>query len=65
MRDTFRQNDYRTLNPTTKIVPPNGKPNSRAFLPYVRPIFNHISRVLSQHNIKSAGLHPRKISSFL
>jgi hypothetical protein len=39
--------------------------NSVAFLPYVGPIFNRISRALSQHNIKSVGLHPTKVSSFL
>jgi Na+-transporting NADH:ubiquinone oxidoreductase subunit NqrF len=38
---------------------------SVAFLPYVRSIFNCISRVLSQHNIKFVDLPPRKISSFL
>jgi hypothetical protein len=40
------------------------KPGSVAFLPYVRTIFNRISRV-AQHNIKSVGLPPKKISGFL
>jgi hypothetical protein len=29
------------------------------------PIFNRISRVLSQYNLKSVGLNPKKVSSFL
>jgi hypothetical protein len=41
-----------------KGCPANRKPDSVAFLPYVRSIFNHTSRVLSQHNIKSVGLPP-------
>jgi hypothetical protein len=47
------------------IAPPNDKPNSVTFLPYVRSILNCISRVLFSYNIKSAGLLPRKISGFL
>jgi hypothetical protein len=39
--------------------------DSVAFLPYARPIFNRISTLLSQHNIKSVGLHRKKVSSFL
>jgi hypothetical protein len=35
-----------------------------AFLPYVGIILNRISRVLSRH-IKSVGLLPKKVSSFL
>jgi hypothetical protein len=27
--------------------------------------FNHISKVMCRHNIKTVGLWPRKISSFL
>jgi hypothetical protein len=34
----------------------DNKPNSVAFLPFVGTIFNHISRVLARHNIKSVGL---------
>jgi hypothetical protein len=41
------------------------KSDSVAFLPYVGSIFNRINRVLARHNIKSVGLPPRKISSFL
>jgi hypothetical protein len=48
-----------------RVAQPNRKPDSVAFLPYVRPIFSRISRVLSWHNIKSVGLPPRKMSSFL
>jgi hypothetical protein len=69
--DIFRQNGYtnqqirRTLNTPPRVAQPDKRPDSVAFLPYVRPIFNRIGRVLSQHNIKSVGLPPRKISSFL
>jgi hypothetical protein len=36
-----------------------------AFLLLVDTTFNHISRVLPKHNIKTVGLPPRKLSSFL
>jgi hypothetical protein len=36
-----------------------------AFLPFERPIFSHISRVLSLCNIKTVGLTPCKVFSFL
>jgi predicted GIY-YIG superfamily endonuclease len=36
-----------------------------AFLPFVDITFNSISRVLSKHNIKTVGLPPRKLCSFL
>jgi hypothetical protein len=36
-----------------------------AFLPFVGPTFNCISRVLSKCNIGSVGLMPRKVTSFL
>jgi hypothetical protein len=32
---------------------------------FVESTFNHISRVLMRHNIKTVGLLPRKITSFL
>jgi hypothetical protein len=35
------------------------------FLPLVSSTFNHISRVLSKHNIKPVDVLPRKLSSFL
>lgn len=44
---------------------PKDKLDSVACLSYVGPTFNHISRVLSPHNVKSYGLPPRKISMFL
>jgi hypothetical protein len=70
LRDMFRQNNYtsqqssRVLGPTIRVALPSYNPDSVAFLPYVRSIFSHISRLLSGH-IKSVGLWPRKISSFL
>jgi hypothetical protein len=69
--DIFRQNSYtewqihRALNPPLGVGHTDGKPDSVAFLSCVRSIFNCISRVLARHNIKSVGLSPRKISSFL
>jgi hypothetical protein len=35
------------------------------FLPFVGTAFDHLSKVLSKHNIKRVGLLPRKFSSFL
>jgi hypothetical protein len=67
----FRQNGYtnqqirRVLNAPLRVAQPNKKLESVAFLPYVRPIFNSISTVLSQHNTKSVGPPPRKLSSSL
>jgi hypothetical protein len=43
---------------------PTDKPDSVALLPYVEMIFNSISRVLSQHDMKSVGLPSRNISGF-
>jgi hypothetical protein len=69
--NVFRQNGYngrlihRVLNRCPDISQTNDNPDSVAFLPYVSTIFNHISRVLSQHNIKSVGLPPRKVCRFL
>jgi hypothetical protein len=61
LRDVFKQNGYnnqqihRVLNCRLNISQPENKPESVAFLPYVGPIFNRVSRVLSQNNIKSVG----------
>jgi hypothetical protein len=71
LKDVFRQNGYndqqihRVLKRHPNISQPEVNPDSFAFLPYVGTIFNTISRVLSQHNIKSVGLPPKKVSSFL
>jgi hypothetical protein len=71
LRDIFRQKSYtdqqirRALNPLPRVAQPDKNPDSFAFLPYVVSIFNCISRVLSQHNIKSVSLPLRKISRFL
>jgi hypothetical protein len=62
LRNIFRKNGYtdlqirRALNLPSKVVQPDEKPYSVAFLPYVGSIFSRISRVLSRHNIKSVGL---------
>jgi hypothetical protein len=68
--DVFRQNGYtnqqirRALNPLPRVAQLNEKPDSVVFLPNVGPIFNYISRALSQHT-KAMDLSPRRISSFL
>jgi hypothetical protein len=60
----FRQNSYTDQQSGWALNPPPSC--SGAFLFYVRPAFNRISRVLCRHNIKSVvGLSARKISSFL
>jgi hypothetical protein len=51
----------RSNGPSTHLE----KPASVAFLPYVGKTFNHISKLLSKHNIKSVGLPLKKIPSFL
>jgi hypothetical protein len=57
LRNVFKQNGYnawqihRALNHRPHLDQTD-KPNSVAFLPIVGTIFNCISRVLAQHNIK-------------
>jgi hypothetical protein len=70
LTDTFRLNGYgdrqfrRAINrPKTAAQPPD-KPTSVALRPLVNTTFNRIIRMLSTH-IKSVGLPPRKIISFL
>jgi hypothetical protein len=71
LRIAFRQNGYskrqnrRALNLPERVALPPEKSASVAFLPYVSATFNCISRLLSKHNIKSVGLAPTKIPSFL
>jgi hypothetical protein len=55
----------RALNRHPPLDQPDNKPNSVAFLPFVGIIFNHISRVLAQHNIKSVSMHHMKLSCLL
>jgi hypothetical protein len=70
LRETFRSNGYgkrhilHALNPPSRAPPPREDHTSEAFLPFVDITFNHISRVLSKHNIKTVGLPPQKFSSF-
>jgi hypothetical protein len=71
LRDVFKQNGYndrhihRALNRHLHLDQLNSKHKSVTFLPFVRTIFNRISRVLAQHNIKSVGLPHVKLSSLL
>jgi hypothetical protein len=59
----------RTMKYSTFLLPCADQPDKKsglvAFLSYAGFIFNRIIRVLSQHNIKSVCLSPKKISSFL
>jgi hypothetical protein len=71
LRDIFRYNSYSdwrifwALSPPPKVSQSDDKPDSVPFPLYVGPVFNHISRVLYQHNIKSDGLTLKKILRFL
>jgi hypothetical protein len=71
LRDVSKQNIYnnqqiyRALNRCPHVGQPENKPNSVAFLPFVRPVFNCISRALAQHNIRSVGLLHIKLLTFL
>jgi hypothetical protein len=71
LRITFRENGYnsklthRALKFSTKIPKLHDKPVSIAMLPYFYTTYNCLSWLLSRHNIKSAALPPKRISSFL
>jgi hypothetical protein len=71
LRDIYKQNGFidwqihRALNCHWHLDEPDNKPNLVTFLPFVGTIFNHISRVLAGHNIKSVGLPHMKLSSLL
>jgi transposase len=56
---------HRVLNRRPNVSQPNDNLDSVVFLPYVGPIYNRISRVLFRHKVKSVGLSPKKVSSFL
>jgi hypothetical protein len=71
VKTTFKNNGYsrkqiqRALNPEVKTFKLKDNPTSFALLPYVQTTYGHLSRMLAKLNIKSVGLPPRKISSFL
>jgi hypothetical protein len=68
LKDTYGYGDRqigRALDPPKRAAITPEKLTSVALLPFVSMTFNHISRVLSRHNIKSVGLPPRKIANFL
>jgi hypothetical protein len=68
--DIFRQNSNtnrqirKILKPTLRIAQLDEKPDSVAFLPLVRLIFNRKSRGLFRHNIKSVGLPQENVNFF-
>jgi hypothetical protein len=67
LKDTFKRNGYGNwqirwaLDPPKSVTTTPEKPTSVALLPFVNMTFNHISCMLSRHNIKSVSLPPRKI----
>jgi hypothetical protein len=71
LKDIIKQNGYngrqihRALNRRPHLPQPDNEPNSVAFLPFVRTIFNRTSRVLARHNIRSVGLPHLKLPSLL
>jgi hypothetical protein len=71
LKDIFKENGYndqqihRALNRLPLLPQPDNKPHSVAFLPFVGTVFNRISRVLAQNNIKSVGLPHMELSSLL
>jgi hypothetical protein len=71
LKDVFKENGYndrqihRALNRCLHLPQPDNEPHSVAFLPFVGTVFNHISRMLARHNIKSVGLPHLKLSSLL
>jgi hypothetical protein len=72
LHNTFQNNGYSERQILWALNPPKRAPLQRredptsvAFLPSVGTTFNVISRVLSKQNIKTVGLLPRKLSSFL
>jgi hypothetical protein len=71
LRVIFKHNGYNNqqihtlLNCPLQLDQPDNKPNSVAFLSFVGTIFNRISRVLTQHKIKSVVLPHMKLSSLL
>jgi hypothetical protein len=71
LKTTFRENGYsmkqiqRALNPVVRTSKLNNKPTLIALLSHVQMTYSCSSRMLAKHNIKSVGLLPRKISSFL
>jgi hypothetical protein len=68
---TFKESSYsdrvilHALNPPDMEDTPTKDPTSVAFLPFDVSTFNHISRVLTKHNIRTVGLPPKKVTRFL
>jgi hypothetical protein len=56
---------HHALYPPCREDTPKEELTSVAFLPFVGPTFNCISRMLTRHNIKTVGVLPRKVTSFL
>jgi hypothetical protein len=71
LKDVFKENGYndrqipRALNRRPHLPQPDNEPHSVAFLRFVGTVFNRISRVLAQPNIKAVGLPHMKLFSLL
>jgi hypothetical protein len=72
LHETFKNNCYgkwqilHTPNPLTRALTLSTEDHTLvAFLSFVGTSFNRISRVVSKRNIKTLGLPPRKLSSFV
>jgi hypothetical protein len=67
----FKQNGCNDRQIHYVLYPPSREYTSReeptlvAFLHFMAPIFNCISRVLMRHNVKTVGLSSRKVICFL
>jgi hypothetical protein len=66
LMDVLRQNGFddrqihRVIKYHSNIRQPENKPNSVAFLPYVKPTFNQINMVLSDTTSSLWAYHTRK-----
>jgi hypothetical protein len=71
LKTAFRQNGYSdrqirgALNRPDRVAPPPEITASVALQPYISTTFNIIGRLVSRHNVKSVGLPPEQIPSFL
>jgi hypothetical protein len=71
LKDVFKENGYndrhihRALNRRPHLPQPDKEPHSVTLLAFIGTVFNHISRVLARHNIRSVGLPHMNLSSLL
>jgi len=69
--NVFKQNGYshqqiqRAIKPATRTNKTEDKPTSTAYLPYTQTTYGRLSRMLTKYNIKSNGVPPKKVSSYM